>query len=94
MYSEAQKGRVAVEPLQALEHKVGQLVELIKKLQHDKQQLVQENSDLKEKLSCLENSLLQGSQNLATLNQEKELTKVVVDDLLESIDKLMASESL
>lgn len=48
---------------------------------------------LKEHIESLEQSLLQFSKKHEELDQERQLTKMVVDDLIKSIDSLMNEEA-
>lgn len=84
-----------LEKLNLLEKKIVTLVELIKakeeqitKLTEQSANLAQEKMLLATSLENLENSLLKGSQNIEELNQERVLTKMVVDELINSIDRL------
>lgn len=92
-----------MEILQALEQKIAQLVALIKELKAANDALTQSNerlmqevtvvstekADLQKRIDALENSMLTGS---ATVEEEKALTKMVVDDLIKSIDVLIGNE--
>ena len=92
-----------MEILQALEQKIAQLVALIKELKAANETLTQSNerlmqeidviaserADLQKRIDVLENSMLKGS---ATVEEEKALTKMVVDDLFKSIDVLIGNE--
>jgi len=79
----------SMEKLGLLEKKIVQLCELIKTERANTAQLVQEKNELLLKLEQLETSLLKGAQNLDELNQERVLTKLVVDELICNIDKLV-----
>lgn len=52
----------------------------------------EENLALKSQVEQLENTLLVRHQNMEGLNQERELTKMAVDDLIKSIDTLIEAE--
>ena len=56
-----------------------------KELKEENGQLLQENAQLNITLHAMENSVLQSSERM-------EATKVVVDDLIKSIDALVESE--
>lgn len=63
------------------------------KASHDK--LAQENNQLTDKIKKLEKEALEGNDQIDELNQEKALTKIAVDDLLEqlkSIDSLVEKQ--
>ncbi|MFA6065962.1 MAG: hypothetical protein WC707_02155 [Candidatus Babeliaceae bacterium] len=88
-----------MEALHILEQKIAHLIEskrrdidLIKELKDKNDILSQEVFQLKNHLEKVENSLLLGHQNLEELNQEKELTKIAVDDLIKSIVLLVDQE--
>lgn len=81
-----------VENLNVLERKLSQLIEVVRQLKEDNDVLEREKLDLEIKLEKLEDELLRDSQGLEELNQERALTKQVVDDLIKSIDSLVKSE--
>jgi len=81
-----------MEVLHLLEKKIATLIELIKELKTEKALLVDENMELKEKLEMLESSLLVREKNVEERSQEIVLTKMVVDDLIKSIDLLVEQE--
>jgi len=92
-----------MEALGLLENKIKNLVELIGKLKDENaklkiresrladenNRLLQENDGLKKQLESFEGAVVQNTKNLDELNQEKALTKMVVDDLIKSIDSLV-----
>ncbi len=52
----------------------------------------EENTSLRSQIEKLEDTLLVRHQNVEGLNQERELTKMAVDDLIKSIDVLFEAE--
>lgn len=92
-----------MEALALLEGKIKSLVELISKLKEEgarlkaeNYKLEEENLKLLERVSGLENRLdtfegaaVEKNKSLNELSQEKELTRVFVDDLIKSIDSLV-----
>lgn len=89
-----------MEALNVLEQKIACLIEskkvdlaLIKDLKSTVSQLQAENKQIKDQLEKLENSLLVGHQDVEELHQERMLTKMVVDDLIKSIDLLVEHDS-
>lgn len=80
--------------LKILEEKLATLIELVKELKTENAELAQDNAQLKMKLSMLEKSLQGDEQCLQELKQEKELTKLCVDDLIKSIEALVENQSL
>lgn len=78
--------------LQRLEEKVVSLIELIKELKTENAKLIEENAQLEAKLKGLESSLSEDTAHLEELSKEKERTKMVVDELMKSIDSLVEIE--
>jgi len=78
-----------VEVLGLLEKKVADLVGMIKELKSLNADLHEENKQLKEKVDALETIILKDKDEL---DQEKELTKLVVDGLIKSIDTIVEGE--
>ena len=72
--------------LKVLEEKVAGLVRRIKELEA-------ENVQLTAKLETMENSMLSDIKRIEELDQEKALTKMVVDDLIISIDSLVEGDN-
>jgi uncharacterized protein YdeI (YjbR/CyaY-like superfamily) len=88
-----------MDALNVLEQKIATLIEskkidlaLIKDLKVSVAQLQEENKQLKEQLEKLENSLLVRHQNVEELHEERVLTKMVLDDLIKSIDLLVEQD--
>lgn len=75
--------------LTLLEEKVIRLVEMIKSLKQVNQGLQEENQILQHQLLKLESSLVAETKDLEELSQEKLMTKMLVDDLIRSIDSLV-----
>jgi len=92
-----------MEALGLLEKKIKNLVEFVGKLKGENAKLKTENSRLKDenvkllkeiksfeiRMESTEGSILEQSKNLEELSQEKELTKIVVDDLIKNIDSFV-----
>ncbi|KKP29153.1 MAG: hypothetical protein UR12_C0014G0017 [candidate division TM6 bacterium GW2011_GWF2_30_66] len=92
-----------MEVLNLLEGKIKSLVELVNKLKDDGIRLKTENARLADENACLaekvftlqaqvdsfEGAIVENSKNLDELSQEKALTRMVVDDLIKSIDSLV-----
>lgn len=81
-----------METLQVLGEKITSLIELTQKLQAENATLAEENVQLVAKLKMLEGSMVSDGDRMEALNQEKALTKMLVDDLIKSIDSLVPSE--
>jgi len=87
-----------VEALGILEKKLADLVELAKNLKEENVKLIKRNDDilhenqqLHEKLDLLESFTVNKTDEI---NQEKQVTKMVIDGLIKSIDNLIESESV
>lgn len=80
-----------MEALQALEQKVVQLIDLIKKLKAENDHLMQQNMQLQKKLEELELTVLHSKEQT---EEEKTFTKDMVDDLIKSIDSLVGNEDI
>ena len=81
-----------MEALVLLEKKIAALVDVVQELKNEKLKLVEENIQLALKLEAVEYSLLTDNERIEKLNQERALTKTVVDDLIRSIDLLVENE--
>jgi hypothetical protein len=79
-----------MEPLSVLEEKISLLLSVVKELKAENARLDKENSDLLNKIELLESSSLDQSQQAA---EEKALTKIVVEDLIKSIDSFVQKEN-
>ena len=75
--------------LSLLEEKVVRLVELVKSLKDKNAELIKEKEQLAEQLKALEGSLVSETKDLEELSQEKVMTKMVVEDLIQNIDSLI-----
>lgn len=89
-----------MEALGLLEEKVKGLVEFVGKLKCENAKLKTENSRLisenaellsqirkfESKMESTADSILEQNRNLEELSQEKEFTKIAVDDLIKNID--------
>lgn len=81
-----------LEKLNVLEKKVASLIELIKAEKAANALLMEENEALSGRLGALENSLLKESKSIEELNQERAMTRMMVDELISSIDKLVEEQ--
>lgn len=75
--------------LNQLEKKIGLLIDLVKEEKTLNAQLQEEKFALAARLESLENSLLKETKSMEELHQERQLTKMAVDDLISSIDRLV-----
>ena len=83
-----------MELLSALDKKIGNLIELIKELRSQKEQLFKEKVVLDEKVTLLENSLLEKNDNvIKEWEEERASTRKVIDELISDIDSLIEGES-
>jgi cell division septum initiation protein DivIVA len=78
--------------LNILEQKIVTLIDIIRELKTENTQLIDKNAQLTAKLGSIENSILSDTKRLEELDQEKALTKMVVDDLIKRIDSIMRNE--
>lgn len=88
-----------MEVLRVLEEKIAQLVqskkqdrELIEQLKHEKVALQEEIKRLAGEVQRLENALITSSKSSKELDEEKEMTRMAVDDLIQNIDALLNKE--
>lgn len=79
-----------MEVLSVLENKISELLELIKELRAKNAVLIKENQQLLEQIDSLETIILKDKEEL---DQEKELTKLVVDGIIKNIDSLKSEQS-
>lgn len=77
--------------LAVLESKVLKLVSHVATLKTENDQLLAENLQLREQIESLETLIL---KEKTELTQDKELTRLVVDGLIESIDSLVDHNKL
>lgn len=75
--------------LTLLEEKVIRLVDMVKSLKLANQTFQEENQMLKHQLMKTESSLVSETKDLEELSQEKMMTRMIVDDLIKSIDSLV-----
>lgn len=75
--------------LHLLEEKIAHMIDMIKSLKSENMALKDKNKDLQSQLKDFEVSLVAETRNLEELSQEKMMTKMVVDNLLHSIDSLI-----
>ncbi len=78
-----------MEALAILEKKIADLVERVNKLRAENGALIEENSALQKKVEHLETLSLANTQND---EHERELTKVMVDNLIRDIDAVVGQE--
>ena len=78
-----------MEVLTLLEQKVLLLVSKVSELNRQNELLKTENMDLKEKNDALEDALL---LNTEEKGQEEELTRMVVDGLIQNVDSVLARQ--
>jgi|688.fasta_scaffold1229360_1 hypothetical protein len=77
-----------MEALTILEQKVLMLVAKISELNSQIENLKQENMSLEDKNFALEEALLRSNQDV---DQDKELTRMVVEGLIKNVDSVLAS---
>jgi len=79
-----------MEALNILEQKVTELVAKVSDLQNQNEILCDEVESLREKNEILEDALL---KNREDSDQEKELTKMVVDSLIQNVDSALNKQA-
>ena len=77
------------EVLMSLERKVFSLLDFIQKLQEHNNVLQRQNEALQLKLKQLEVRIEKDTEDISDVHKEKATIKVVVDDLIKSIDSIM-----
>jgi len=78
--------------LDLLEQKIVSLIELVQKLRAENVALAEKNAQLVAHVKGLENSMLASGSRIEEFNQEKVITKKVVDSLIKEIDSLVKSQ--
>lgn len=81
-----------MEKLTVLEQKIITLAQLVKTAREENARLVEQNGELQQKVAALEKSTLGDTKRIKKLDEEQELTKTVIDDLIHSIDSLIENE--
>ncbi|MCF7900046.1 hypothetical protein K9K77_00920 [Candidatus Babeliales bacterium] len=83
-----------MELLGALDKKIGSLIELVKELRSKKEQLEKDKNALIQKVTLLENSLLEKNETIKKeWDEERASTRRAVDELILDIDTLIEGES-
>ena len=79
--------------LSVLEKKVVSLIDIIRQLKAENARLIEENVQLASKLTLMQGAVHEDAKRVEELDQEKALTKMIVDDLIKNIDSLVESEN-
>lgn len=95
-----EKGEALVEVLRVLEEKIAQLIEskkldreTLERLKNENEFLRQDNLRLTSAIDRLENdALAMVTESSQELKQEREITKIAVDELIHNIDALLDKE--
>ncbi len=82
-----------METLSVLEKKVVSLIEIIKQLKAENTRLAEENAQLADKITMMQISAADDAKRAEEFDQEKALTKTVVDALIKNIDSLIEGEN-
>ncbi|HML19323.1 MAG TPA: cell division protein ZapB [Candidatus Dependentiae bacterium] len=82
-----------METLSVLEKKVVSLIEIIKQLKAENARLTEENAQLADKITMMQTVAADEAKRADEFDQEKALTKMVVDDLIKNIDSLIEGET-
>ena len=78
-----------MDAFKVLEEKVAVLIERLQAAKKEILKLSTENEKLSAQIKTLEEALMVDTEKLDKLDQEKSLTKMVVDDLIKNIDSLV-----
>jgi len=78
-----------MDALKVLDEKIAGLISRINDLEADNAKLTADNAQLTAKLESMETSMLSDIKRIEELDQEKALTRMVVDDLIKNIDSLV-----
>jgi len=78
-----------MDAFKVLEEKIAVLIERLQTAKQESLKLNAENEQLNAKIKVLEEALLVDTERLDKFDQEKALTKMVVDDLIKNIDSLV-----
>ncbi len=88
-----------MEVLRILEEKIAQLIqskkldlEIIEQLKNERLTLQEGNKRLSSEILRLEEALLTHTRNSKELDEEREMTKMTVDELIQNIDVLLEKE--
>ncbi len=78
--------------LSDLKEKIEQLIILVKELKNENTKVDKENKQLAKKLQSIESTSANNENDVKELSSEKARTKMVVDDLIKSIDSFIKTE--
>ncbi len=78
-----------MDAFKVLEEKIAVLIERLQSANQACSKLGAENEQLNLKIKALEEALMLDTERLDSLDQEKALTKMVIDDLIKNIDSLV-----
>ena len=81
-----------MEIFKKLEQKIASLVDLVKDLKTENAKLAEENAQLTAKLELLEHNLDNDVKRIDKLKEEKESTKLIVNDLIKNIELLVENQ--
>ncbi len=89
-------GEFSMDAFKVLEEKVAVLIERLQQAKQESARLsaevaryTAENEQLSAKIKALEDALMVDTDRIDKLDQEKAITKMVVDDLIKNIDSLV-----
>jgi FtsZ-binding cell division protein ZapB len=82
----------AMEILKKLEEKIANLVDLVKDIKTENAKLAEENAQLTAKLELLEHNIDSDVKRIDKLKEEKESTKLIVNDLIKNIELLVENQ--
>jgi peptidoglycan hydrolase CwlO-like protein len=79
--------------LGALQDKIEVLISLVKELKAENMRLEKEYKQLEKKLESMQSAVHSNELDMKELNEEKARTKMIVDDLINSIDVFIGAKS-
>lgn len=81
-----------METLDTLQKKIEQLLELVAMLKDANKKLVEDNESLAKQVDLHQSSLERNKHEMVLFDEEKNRTKIIVDDIIKNIDLFMHAE--
>ncbi len=78
-----------MEAFELLQKKLDVVAQALQRLKTENDQYKKEITQLKKRISTLEDDILEEQSSIESLNSEKEKTKLFVADLIKNIDQLV-----
>lgn len=80
-----------MEALNILEEKIAVLIQTVQKLKEENADLSAENVRLSEALFSAKQSVESNDKDIERISEEKHQARVMIDDLIKSVDRIIAS---